>query len=308
MSFYFEFVPIAKGSGWSIYDGAPRLYWWARLDDRSRVFLSDGTDAHKLEVAVRVSIGTATPVGKVTATDGIDPAVRWGIISYPPPSQQAPDWIDVLIAVSPDNFDRILRSMEQAGPPTLQAGFGPQEAFAKLTGGLTRDSNLVYHWDNTVEPVVVVHTCEFRHSKSDRDRDVPFLPEPVPKFLRWLGTGFTLATNLVALAIAVAMFAAAGNKFETATVSALLLIYINGVSSNVAVGRTLLQAELSAIWRFWSLRELAGVAKSAEEQEYLAAAQERIDKPGAGYWINNVSYGLIALLAIYKLITVLWAQ
>jgi hypothetical protein len=305
---YFEFVPIVKASGWSIDDGQPRLWWWARLDERSRVFLSDGTDPHKLEAAIQVSVGAATPIGKLSYSGKNGSAVSWGFFSYPPPREKSLDWIGVRVAVSQDNFDRIMRSMERVGPPTLRAGFGPQEAFAKLTGGLTRDSNLVYHWDNTVEPNVSIEGCDFFHTQSQSDRSAPYLPERAPRFLRLLGAGFTLATNLIALLIAVAMFAAAGNKFETATVSVLLLVYVNGVSSNVALGRTLMQMDLRALWRFWSLRELVGVPKSPEEQKYLTAAQERIDKPGAAYWINNVSYALIALLAIYKLITVLWSQ
>lgn len=298
----FEFAPTANeegwASGWSINDGIPRVWWWARLQEQHAVLLSDGEDARKLPAVVTVAIGTESPLGKTIHKHQGGEEASWGHFAY---SKQ--DELKVFLHVSQESFDRILTAVQIAGPPKLYLGFGRDGPFHKLTGAVTQDHDLTYRWHNDSEPIVNIEACDIAYSKKVPERSAPELPDKVPALLRGLGGGFAVAINLIALLIAVAMFSAASSKFETATVSVLLLIYLNVVTRGAAVVRTLLQMELAAIVRFFQLRELAGAPKSAEERSYLTEAEKRLAKPGATYWINAAANSIIALIAVYKLTT-----
>jgi len=146
---------IAKNqSGWSIGNtGAPRIWWKARMKALYPMLLSDGRDAHECEANVTISLGSQTPIGKTLYTGAGMPAAKWGYFGY----QKHFDWIEVYIAVSTENFDRILSSTRQASLPTLRLGFGPEGGFDELTGPITpNESRDGYLWNSAEKPSVVV--------------------------------------------------------------------------------------------------------------------------------------------------------
>lgn len=116
---HFEFVPIARASGWSISAGEPRIWWWGRLDEETQLLLSDGMDARKLDVGITVSVGTETSSGKtLDGREGHEGVAVWGFISC----MVNPYLLSVSIAVSKDNFDHILTAVQTVGPPTVYVG------------------------------------------------------------------------------------------------------------------------------------------------------------------------------------------
>ena len=201
------------------------------------------------------------------------------------------------LAVSRDNFDRIVSMLQTVGPPSANVGFSE-----KGDGPITEHDG-GYRWDPEIG-YINIEECEFRYARTAPQNELE-VPERAPKLLRGLGAAFTVAVSLVALLVAVGMFGAAGSKFETAIVSVLLLIYVNGVTSSGVVGRAMIQLELASIARFLSLREHLGVPISPEEQRYLTLVGERSGKPGASYWITMATNSIIALLAAYHLVALL---
>jgi hypothetical protein len=308
MSYHdFRFTPINHHSGWYIHnDGDPSIWWKARLDHSHPVLLTDKTDLRHQEVQVKIVIGTETPIGKTPYTGGDVPEAKWGGLIY----QEDADYLRVFIAVSRENFDRILASVRDACPPTVTVGFGPDGAFDELEGPITEDEATGgYYWDNAKESSIPIESCDFGYSHALIDTDVPELDEKIPgtfgTVMRGFGVGFSVAGNLIAILVALAMFSAASTKFETATVSLLVFIYLAIVRIGRELPRMLARIELSQLARYFTLRTLVGAATEKQEAKYLAQAQEGIGKPGSKYWVNLAGDLVIGVIAGYRLFMLL---
>jgi hypothetical protein len=123
--------------------------------------------------------------------------------------------------------------------------------------------------------------------------------------MRGFGVGFSVAGNLIAILVALAMFSAASTKFETATVSLLVFIYLAIVRIGRELPRMLARIELSQLARYFTLRTLVGAATEKQEAKYLAQAQEGIGKPGSKYWVNLAGDLVIGVIAGYRLFMLL---
>jgi hypothetical protein len=302
----FEFVPIGRASGWSVDAGTPDVWWWARLETLLNypVLLSDGTDARKLDAVVTVSIGAEAPEGETQYTVDTDQFPKRGHVSY---GEHSDSWIDVRIAVSRDTFARIQPTAAHAELPTVRVGFASSDAIRR--DRIANSDKFVYHWDNAAKPVLLVETCRLRAARTAPDADDadrPEMPWQPPRAVRILGLASTAVTNIVAVAIAAAIFRTANTKFETAIVSLLLLTYVGAVFSSVAFGRMLLQMNMAAIVRFLQLRSLAGVAKTPEEEKFVMSGREKVAWLDVHLWINSVGSGVVGTIALYKLIGLFW--
>lgn len=213
----------------------------------------------------------------------------------------------MFIAVSRENFDRILASVRDACPPTVTVGFGPDGAFDELEGPITEDEATGgYYWDNAKESSIPIESCDFGYSHALIDTDVPELDEKIPgafgTVMRGFGVGFSVAGNLIAILVALAMFSAASTKFETATVSLLVFIYLAIVRFGRELPRMLATMELSELVRYFRLRTLVGAPTEVQEAKYLSQAQKDLSKLGAKHWVNIGGDLIIGLLATFKLI------
>jgi hypothetical protein len=265
------------------------------------VLLADGRDAQEREVNVTLVIGTETPVGKTLYTGKGGPAAKWGYFGY----QQHFDWIDVYIAVSAPNFDRILNSLRLASPPRLTLGFGPPGGFDRLTGPITpNETGDAYRWSSATAPTVTVESCEISYERPAIETAVPEFDEPSAAGRVW-GIATCAIGNIAAVLIALALYSTASTKFEIATVSLLLLIYVFMLNSERAQTRVLAITELASLSRFHQLRALLSVPAEQAETQLMGRVRKNIDKPGPKYWIDVGGCAIIGLLAAYKLVMLL---
>jgi hypothetical protein len=305
MSYHdFEFVPVNRVSGWAIKDsGNPRIWWRARLTHDEPVLLTDKSDLREQETRVEIEIGTESPIGKTRYTGEKLPEPKWGGVIW----DDSVDCLVLFIAVSRENFDRILAAVRDAKLPTITAGFGPEGAFDKLEGPIIEDETTGgYYWDSAKSPSFPIESCDFRYAQAPIDTDLPEVEEKIPGafgvVLRGLGVGFTVAGNVITVLIALALFRAASTEFETAAVCLLVFIYLAVASLKRDLPRVLARIELSALARHLQLRTLVGAPTEDQEKTFLGKAHERLTKPGAKYWVNVAGEILIGLIAIYKLV------
>jgi len=300
----FEFVPVSRRlGGWSVDDGEPRIWWRARLDTTLPILLSDGRNARELEAHVSISIGAETSVGKTLYTGEGGPAAKWGFINVLPGARAIhSDMLYVVVAVSSENFERILGSIRNGTPPTLSAAFGPEDAFTALEEPITvNHSPFGYRWDITGKRPVAIEACEFACSSIPVPTEVPELPEQPNRIARVTGTSFMVIAHILAVLVALAMFNAAHSKFETATVSLLLLVYLELVNSRGNVARLIAHVDLSSINRFFHLRTIAGFPPQREETQFLEAMRNRLERLGGEYWVRVITSTVVSLLVAYQL-------
>src|ERR1700687_5447016 len=126
------------------------------------------------------------------------PTLKWGYFTCPVNAIGHSDSVSVHIAVSCENFDRILAAMRNGTPPTITVGFGPEGFLKRLEGPITRDKSTdAYHWNNDTQPQVVIETCEFQLSRApiDIDTGVSEQSEEPGTVFRGLGATFTVVWN-----------------------------------------------------------------------------------------------------------------
>lgn len=300
----FTFVPLDKPSPWTwtLENGQPRLWWIARVSEH--VVLSDGRDIQKCESHVCVEIGTQTSSDKGPHATASAPTAKWGTIV----ARGKPDGLVARVAISKENFDRILLSIHSVAPPTVTVAFGPEHG--PLQGAITKDAlSNVYRWNDAAEREISIATCEFVQAQERAPRYAPVASDDFPTAIRGVGIASALGTNLIAIAIALVAFRSANDRFETAVVSLILLVYVVIVNRWTQLGQTLVRGQLRWIERFLQLRTLAGVPTGGDLQMYLwREVEQKLRKPDAGYWINGTGCTIIAVMAIYKLTTLLFSM
>ena len=292
-----------KPSGWSIDDGSPGIWWYVRLRHNKPVLLSDESDARNLESSVSITIGTETPIGKMAYAGDDASTSKWGYFY----AFEHSNSVDLRIAVSPANFDRILASVRNGKPPTVTVGFGPESAFEELAGPIVLDkATNAYRWDNETKAHVVIESCRFDFSRMAIDTDAPGQSEEAGAIFRVVGAAFTMIWNAIAVLITLAVFNATNTTFETAVVSVLALIYLTIITFARELPRSLAAMELSQLVRFYQLRALVGLPAAENETTFMAGAQKRLHRYDAKFFINSLGSGVIALIVIYKLITLIF--
>lgn len=301
-----DFEPLNRPSGWNIHNGDPRIWWYVRLAHHDPVLLSNKSDARDLESHVSITIGTQVPEGKMLYAGGDTPAPKWGFFACRDDALHNSDSVEVRIAVSRDNFDRILASTRNGQPPTVSVGFGTDDLFEPLIGPITQDKETgAYLWDNEKEPLVVIESCEFKFSRPPISTDVPEPTDEPGPISRGLGIGFTVFWNLIAVLIALAVFNAARSTFETSVVSVLAYIYLILMAMARELPRLLARTELAELTRFYQLRTLVGAPAEENENKYLRSAHKLVNRSSAKYYIDVYGSAVIGLIATYKLVMLL---
>jgi hypothetical protein len=297
----FDFVPVIRTSGWSIDDdGNPRLWWRARLTG-GPVLLSDGIDASELEADVKLILGTETPAGKTLFTGVSPPVPVWGRVAFTRDRGE----LSVVLAVSSKTLDRIMRSMHIACP-TITVGFSPlpgygADARTELTQAITQSDGVGYRWDDSKSPAVPVESCEFSFWQPPLESEAPETPGNMGRVVSGLGIAWTVVVNLLAFVIAFAVLNVASTRFESAVVSLLLLVYIGISNAMKALGRALMQLDLSALARFLQLRAVLGIPTSPEETKYVEYSRGKVNSLRPKDWIDAAGSGLIGFLVLYRL-------
>lgn len=321
----FEFIPIGQQWGWTIADGGqPSMWWTARLSKNGpKVCLSDGRDARELEACVEVRVRDGKTDHEAQHECGVKPVEKQGCITTIGDKWRAMSmgtdsliaasdklWV-VLYRVLPINFDRVLGSIQRAGPPNLTVSFGPESTYGPepkgLAGPITMDSSGGYQWNDTdvSGKVIDIQEWELTQSQSLEPPDAPETEE-VSGLVRGFGVTFAVVMNVVTIAIAIAAYQAMNTKFQVISVSLLTLIYVAIANSSFTLGKTLARAELSAISRYLELRTIIGIPTRPNEAEYLSNAHTKLDKPSGTFWVNISGITILGLMAIYNLIAVLW--
>jgi hypothetical protein len=311
----FEFVPVGWQGRWAISEnGAPKLSWRASLSNRRcELHLSDGSDVGKWETIITVSPRDKTPDGKM-GFEHRDGTVKPGYMV-----STGPNMLAVYVAVSFENFDRLLASFRAGMLPTLTFAFdsttSPTDGRLcgpSLTGAITETEDVtsgttIYRWDNTQEDAdtVAAEACEFSHSTSFEPPSVPELHEP-SKLSRSFGVAFAAAINIAAIALAATAFATVSTKFQVITISLLLLLYVVIEGGIMVIRHNVARAEIFAYKRFVMLRTFVGLTTTPEEGQTLWKLEEKLDNPGAWVHIDVLGTGILCCMALYKLVTVLW--
>lgn len=300
-----SFVPLGRDLAWTLpEDGNSSLGWKARLSDKSRLHLTDGTDLGKRDAYVTVIVGEQGPDG---ATLRI-PSRGSGKKGYFSLSSHD-NSLGVVIALSQHNFDRVNLAVHTlATPPTLHVGFGPEDdknPYELRSGPITGTTSAGYCWDTAAAKMIVVEDWEIRYRFTlDGPAEMPSLPADL-RPLRVVGVAFTAAVNLVAIAIAgMALFSATGG-FQSFVVSLLLLTYISIVAVATNVDVRLLRLDLASYQRFLRLRSLVGIPTTSEETQYLSKINNDLDHPGARFWITVAGLSIVGLMAIGRLLFLL---
>lgn len=306
----FEFVPLEDFSGWTIDDnGDPRIWWHARLTHDHPVLLSNKRDARQLKSNVNVTIGTETQIGKMSYTGVADPTFKWGYFTCPPAAVGHSESVSVHIAVSRENFDRILAAARNRTPPTIAAGFGPVGFLKRLQGPITQDrSTDAYRWDNETQPQVIIESCDFQVSRPpiEGNTGIPERSKEPARVFPGLEVAFSVIWNAVAVLITLALFNATNSKFETVAVSVLALIYLTIIDLGTTFPRLLAKMQLSQLMQFYQLRSLLGGPAEVQETKYLESVRNALTRRDAKFVIHLYGSGVIGLLVAYKLIMLMF--
>jgi hypothetical protein len=121
------------------------------------------------------------------------------------------------------------------------------------------------------------------------------------RIVKW---AWRLATNLAAVAVALAMFSKASSPFETIVVSGLTLIYLKVVSATSSLLRVQMQLALVRGRQFITLARLLNDPEAGSYVESADEDSKEWEATTAPYYLNTVFSALLYLVAIWNLVKV----
>ncbi|SRR6266496_409223 len=123
--------------------------------------------------------------------------------------------------------------------------------------------------------------------------------------MRFLSYSWTVAVNLAAIAVALAMLHAAHSQFETIITSGLVLIYTAVIGTFQVLGRSLLHVSRTQLAYFIEVSKYLGRADVEIYSEALKEVDEETKQNLIKFWISNVSNAIIGLIGTIALLMAL---
>jgi len=122
--------------------------------------------------------------------------------------------------------------------------------------------------------------------------------------MKVLGIIARIVLNLVGVLIVLAMFDVAKSHFETVVVAGLVLIYVAIQFTSLMVSRIAIEQERMSFARFLEIRTAVGQPSTSDEVAALRKLSDKVDSPGAGFYITAAFLSIYSLMALFELVSV----